>query len=261
MRTRRLQSESGYYHVVARGTGRQLIFEDDDDRLRLVSVLRVSAATYGCSIIAWCLMGNHFHLLIHAPLESMSLFMRQVCGGYAQWFNLRHQRTGHLFQGRFKSQPIDGDAYFLQAVRYIHLNPSAAGIAAFDDYRWSSFGEYRGTADAIRLADTALPLKMIGGEEALVRFHRAADGDGFFIDADEPRSATRAMGDGRAQGIAAQVLGDLAPSDLKALGKPARNEYLARLRGAGLSVRQIERLTGIGRGVIQTAKPDKCDKL
>jgi REP element-mobilizing transposase RayT len=126
---------------MARGIERRDIFADDTDRTdflqRIGAVLKWSGAT----VYAWCLIPNHVHLLVRSGRLGLSAVMQGVLGGYASRFNRRHRRSGHLFQNRFKSIVVEEEAYLLELVRYIHLNPARAGLvdagSALDSYAWS----------------------------------------------------------------------------------------------------------------------------
>ena len=136
----RLQLSGGIYHVTARGNARSPIFEDDDDCGRFLVVLASTVARYRMLCHAYCLMGNHYHLLIQTLEPNLSIAMRQLNGVYTQRFNRRHERCGHVLQGRFGAQLVDGDGYLREVCRYIVLNPVRAGLAAHPrDWRWSSF--------------------------------------------------------------------------------------------------------------------------
>lgn len=255
MRTARKRSESNIYHLVIRGAGRQLIFEDDNDRLAFLDLLEQSLADEECRLHAWCLMGNHVHLLAEGALDGISRLMHSVCGRYAQRFNMRHERTGHLFQGRYMSEPVDDDVYFLTVLRYIHQNPEKAGIASCCSYRWSSYGEYASAPACLNrasLCDTEPALRMLGGCDEFKLFHAQSD-DREFLEGETLRSATRSMPDAEAAEIARSVVGSADIASLKSMNKAARNEALKKMKAAGLTVRQIERLTGIGRGVVSRA--------
>ena len=168
MRIPRVQSTADIYHVIARGTGRQIIFEDDDDRQRFLMYLSAALRDAGAELLAWCLMENHVHLLIHAPLPDLSAAMRRVCGTYALRFNAKTGRVGHLFQDRFKSEAVSDDAYLMTVVRYIHENPAKAGVGAVDAYPWSSYREYVG---APVLCTTDFVLEVFGGVDNFAAFH------------------------------------------------------------------------------------------
>jgi REP element-mobilizing transposase RayT len=136
----RLQLPGGIYRVTARGNARGPIFEDDDDRVRFLVVLASTVARYRMRCHAYCLMGNHYHLLVQTLEPNLSIAMRQLNGVYAQRFNRRHERCGHVLQGRFGAQLVGGDAYLRELCRYIVLNPVRAGLVAHPgDWRWSSF--------------------------------------------------------------------------------------------------------------------------
>ncbi len=258
MRTQRKRSDSDIYHVISRGTGRQLIFEDDDDRVVFLNLLAKNTAQTSVDVYAWCLMGNHVHLLLHAPLTQISKCMKNLCGQYAQYYNKRHARVGHLFQERFKSEPIEDESYLLVVARYIHFNPQKAGVANQQDYPWSSYREYAGKTNSQRICACDLLLDLFGGKKGFIAFHDGHTIEEACMDVDAPRSATSAMPDEQAIALAKRALGCQKINDLKSLPRAMRNSYLEELRAAGLSIRQIERLTGISRGIIQNvAKHDK----
>jgi REP element-mobilizing transposase RayT len=143
----RLQLPGGVYHVTARGNDRRPIFEDDDDCARFLIVLASTVARYRLLCHACCLMGNHYHLLVQTPEANLSVAMRHLNGVYTQRFNRRHDRCGHVLQGRFGAQLVDGDAYLREVCRYIVLNPVRAGLVTHPgEWRWSSFRATAGEA-------------------------------------------------------------------------------------------------------------------
>ena len=134
-------SVPGYpHHVIQRGNNRQPVFVDETDRSRYLELLRESARESGVAVHAYVLMGNHVHLLVTpAAGRALSDFMHRLGTRYVGWFNHRHQRSGTLWEGRFRSGLIDADAYLLACIRYIELNPVRAGlVASAADWRWSS---------------------------------------------------------------------------------------------------------------------------
>jgi REP element-mobilizing transposase RayT len=140
----RLAFPGGLYHVTARGNGRQPIFEDDADRERFLLVFESALTRYHVLCHAYCLMGNHYHLLLETPEANLSRAMRQLNGVYSQAFARRHGRPGHVLQGRFHAQVVDKDTYLREVCRYIVLNPVRAGLVPHPGrWRWSS---YRATA-------------------------------------------------------------------------------------------------------------------
>lgn len=144
-------SAPAYYHIYNRGAGSRIIFVDDTDRQKFMSILERhlsldlkenSYNVYDVELVAYCLMENHFHLLVYIPNIPRELtdFMKSVATAYSMYFNLRHKSSGHLFQGIYKASRIDNDPYLLHISRYIHLNP-----ADYQTYPWSSLKEYLGT--------------------------------------------------------------------------------------------------------------------
>lgn len=253
MRIPRKQSPANIYHLVARGTGQQLIFVDDEDRLVFLGLLSSAIKDERAELFAWCLMGNHFHLLIHAPLETISIIMQRVCRLYAVWFNEKTGRNGHLFQERYRSEPITDDAYLLTVVRYIHENPQQAGLAATQEYPWSSYREYIGKPIGRSRTSTSFVLALFGGKEQFALFHSQNHSQISCLDIGDIRNSTRPMPDSVAITRAEKVLGGLPLSEIKALPFEQRQKQLRSLKDAGLSIRQIQRLTGIGRNTIADA--------
>ena len=240
-RAARARSESGFYHVVAKGNGGQNLFEDASDYRAFLELVSAAAEKCGTSVHAYCLMSNHVHLLLEDRGNRLSDFMKSLTTGYAMRFNAKTGHIDHVFQQRFKSQPVEDEAHLLQAVRYIHNNPAKAGMRSADEYPWSSYHEYASGIQGI--ATVTLVLGMCGGREGFRAF-QAEGGDDY-------RFGQRSrIADGEAREVARRILGDIAPGDVKAMERPRRNALLFDLKDAGLSVRQIERLTGIGRGTI-----------
>lgn len=136
----RIEFPDALYHVTARGDRREDIFEDDQDRQAFLLTLEQVVAQFNWLCYAWCLMDNHYHLLIQTPDGNLSKGMRQLNGVTTQTSNRRHRRVGHLFQGRFKAILVYHDAYLLELSRYIVLNPVRAGmVKAPGDWPWSSY--------------------------------------------------------------------------------------------------------------------------
>ena len=136
----RIEFPDALYHVTARGDRREDIYEDDQDRQMFLTVLEQVITQFNWVCHAWCLMDNHYHLLIQTPDGNLSKGMRQLNGVYTQASNRRHRRVGHLFQGRFKAILVDHDAYLLELARYIVLNPVRAGMVKKPaDWPWSSY--------------------------------------------------------------------------------------------------------------------------
>ena len=140
-RAPRIDTPGLLHHVIVRGIERRDIFIDDDDRHAFVQRLSSLLEKTRTSCLAWALMSNHFHLLLRPSQVKLSTFMRRLLTGHAVYFNLRHERSGHLFQNRYKSLVCQEDEYLLQLIRYIHLNPIRVKIvsdmANLARYQWS----------------------------------------------------------------------------------------------------------------------------
>jgi putative transposase len=140
----RIDIAGALHHVTSRGNERRPIFRSNQDREAFLQFLAETVKRFGWSVTAWVLMTNHFHLVIQTPEANLSRGMQWLNGTYADWFNRRRQRSGHLFQGRFKSFLIEQQTYSAEVLRYVVLNPVRANMVARpEQYRWSS---YRATA-------------------------------------------------------------------------------------------------------------------
>ena len=141
-------SADGIYHVTARGNRRQEIFLDDGDRRRFLLQLSGEARRGEWQLFAYCLMPNHYHLVLNAPKADLSTSLQRLNGGYAQWFNELHGLDGHLFQGRFHAIEVESQWHLIELSRYLALNPVRARLCATAaEWRWSS---YRTTAGLSR---------------------------------------------------------------------------------------------------------------
>ena len=139
----RIQFAGALYHVMSRGNEKHPIVRDDIDRYKRLDWLRRTVEIYGWRLHAFALMTNHEHLFVETPEPNLSAGMQYLGGSYTGYFNWRHKRSGHLFQGRFKGHLVESEGYFREVSRYIHLNPVRAGIAARpQDYPWSSYRGY-----------------------------------------------------------------------------------------------------------------------
>ena len=162
----RLDIPGSLQHVIVRGIERGTIFRDDDDRRSFLDRFSRLLAETGTDCFAWALIPNHFHLLLRPRQIELSRFMRRLLTGYAITFNRRHNRSGHLFQNRYKSILCEEDAYLLELVRYIHLNPLRAELVPdleyLDYYPWCGHAELLGKRPNTGLGCDAV-LELFGG--------------------------------------------------------------------------------------------------
>jgi len=155
----RIKSESGIYHIMLRGINRQIIFEDEEDNEKFIEIIKEYKELCGYKIYGYCLMGNHIHMIIKEEKEEIAQIMKRIAGKYVYWYNTKYQRTGHLFQDRFKSEPIETEKYFFTVLRYVHQNPVKAKLTQeIGEYKYSSYNEYVTSQDVV---DTEYAFSMI----------------------------------------------------------------------------------------------------
>ncbi len=163
----RIEFPDALYHVTSRGDRREPIFVDDGDRVAFLEVLAQACERMDVAVYAYCLMGNHYHLVITTHRPNLSVFMRQLNGVFTQRVNRRHGKVGHVFQGRFKAILVDRQAYFLEVCRYVELNPVRARmVKAPQDWAWSSYRAHIGSVTAPEWLDTAAVASALLGEDA-----------------------------------------------------------------------------------------------
>ncbi len=180
MRIRPPHTPNGFYHVTLRGNRRQPIFHDALDRDRWQRLLSDTLARYDARLHLYCWMTNHIHMVLECGVTPIYKTLHLVAGAYARTFNAKYTQVGHLFQDRYGSRLVDSDAYLLQLIRYIHLNPVAGGIVHTPlEYRWSSHRHYV-LADEADWLTTAFVLSLFDSDTAVARRRMAA-----FIDASE----------------------------------------------------------------------------
>lgn len=240
---RQPRSAGEYMHIIVRGIGRQILFEEDSDRRCYLSFLEKYCRETDITILAYCLMENHVHLLIWDRNGAAPIFMKKMGVSYAQYYNRKYDRMGHLFQDRYKSERIEDDAYLLTVFRYILNNPQKAGICEAAQYPWSSYREYGQNG----LTNTEMLREMIGSDGDFQRFMQQWD------ETDCMEADHRKKDDAWALAVIQKTLHVPSGTQLQQYERQQRDEALSLLKKKGLTVRQLERLTGINRGIIQKA--------
>lgn len=254
-RVARRESSTSLYHVVNRGFGKQIIFEDDSDRSFFMRRLDALLDEHHAKLLAWCLMDNHFHLLLDIPFEELPRIMHRLQTSYAGYFNRVHGGVGSLFGTRYRSEPVETEGYLMTVVRYIHENPVKAKLPGGLEYQWSSYSEYMLKPKHI---SPSLVLETFGGKDQLVAFHHAEHPDDNCLEiVDKPTSR---LTDEQAQSIARGVLSGESVLRVKGLEREQRDAAIAKLKQRGLSVRQIQRLTGLSLGVISKACKERGER-
>ena len=161
----RIEYPDAIYHVTARGNARSAIVSDDRDRRKWLRLLADTATRCHWRVFAFALLDNHFHLFLQTPEANLSQGMHDLDGTYAGYFNDRHERVGHVFQGRFKAILVEGQGHWLELSRYVHLNPVRAGLAARpEDWPWSSYAGYCRPARRLAWVEYSQVLDEFGGD-------------------------------------------------------------------------------------------------
>jgi REP element-mobilizing transposase RayT len=249
-RVARIKSNSGIYHIIMRGINRQTLFEDEEDCKMFIQTMQRYKEMCEYMIYAYCLMDNHLHLLLKEGKEPLETVMRRICGSYVFWYNRKYGRVGYLFQDRYKSEPVEDKEYFLTVIRYIFHNPIKAGIVTnIQNYKWTNYIDY---IDGIYQTEIDFVLNIFDTdrENAKRRFIDCInkDYDDKCMDIQDKQRLT----DDEARKLIKTQYKIDHTIDIQKFDIVKRNSYLKDLKGRyGLSIRQIERLTGISRGVIQ----------
>lgn len=241
----RQKSESGIYHIMLRGINQQVIFEEDEDYFKFVETLQKYKAVSGYKVFAYCLMANHIHILLKVEKEDLDLIMKRIAGSYVYWYNWKYHRKGHLFQDRFRSEPIEDDLYFLTVLRYIHQNPIKAGfVKSIDDYRFSSYNDY--ADEESEIVDFNFALSMMKKEEFIAFNHEK--NDDICLDINEQNFR---LSDKEAIEIIKEVSNCNNATEFQLLEQKQRDIYIRKLKDKELSIRQISRLTGVSFAIVR----------
>ena len=246
-RCARTKSGTGIYHVMMRGINRQQIFYDNEDYESFLDRLKIYKGISHYQIYGYCLMGNHIHILIRETDESLETIIRRIGSSYVYWYNMKYQRTGHLFQDRYSSETVEDDQYFLTVLRYILHNPVKAGTCKSPlEYPYSSAGEYLGQEHGI--TDTDFAIQMAGREELLSFFNQ--DNEDQCLEISERKKP--GVTDSRALELICKAFGE----DYRQGADVGNQDCLLLvpdLIAEGISIRQLSRLSGISKFRIEKA--------
>ena len=230
---------------MCRGNRKSRIFEDDRDRIKFLKIVEEAARDYGVECPEYCLMGNHFHLLVHTPRGNISAFMKKVNGRFTQYMNRRHGWNGHVFAGRFKSLVIDDDVYLRTAIAYIARNPVDAGLVGKAElWRWSSHASTLGLRGPSRSVSTkwlrrAFPARNL--RQSRQRLRRAV----LKLTDELPRDGTPVAGNSKLAASIRELIGRTMymkelPRSYRALARPELKVILS-------AVSRDERIAAIKR--------------
>ncbi len=234
-----------------RGINKQDIFEDDEDRERFLATVERYKETSKFEVYGYCLMSNHIHLLIKENGDQISNIVKRICSSYVYWYNWKYERCGHLFQERYKSEVVENEGYLLTVLRYIHLNPVKAGICnSVKEYGWSSYNEY---IMKPLLVDTHFVLDILSSDKKMaiklfIKHTNEQNEDKCLELEEKPRlqddEVRRHLED----------RGVLSQSELQKMERSKRNEIIRALKATeGITIRQLSRVTGISKSVIDRA--------
>lgn len=243
----RAKSSTRIYHVVIKGADRQLLFEENKDYKKYLDILEYYKQECQFEIFAYCLMSNHVHLLIRHPVScSLQTIFRRINTTYALWFNMKYDRTGFVQNDRFYSEPVEEGSYLLTVVRYIHFNPTKAGLeqSPGKSYPWSSYQEYCKLSS--KFVDISFLLETIGGIEPFLAFHSISSEDKC-LDINQSRSR---LPDDVAQEIIYNISSCSSVTEFQKLTLIERDRFIQLIHKKGVSIRQINRLTGTPLGIV-----------
>ena len=242
-RSAREISVSGFYHIMFRGINHQNIFEEEIDYRCFLESLKDVRSNLQFEVHAYCLMTNHVHLLIkERQMGDISVIMKKVLTRYVMYFNRKYGRSGALIANRYKSKPVEDERYIIPLTIYIHQNPVKAGLVKDSgDYLYSSYHEYFGVADFVQ---TEFVLGLVDQTEFL-EMHKVILKEDFGISESVRLTAQEVYEKMK------EILAGREPQTINALAKKERNAILVKLRNAGFSIREIERGTGVPKGVVE----------
>ena len=243
---------TGFYYVCARSAGVQPIFESDEDRLEFLELMRDCCRDVQVTIVAWCLMDNHVHLVLEDYEDGVSAAMHRLLLTYARRFNKRTGRSGCLFRERFERRSLDTDCQVMETIRSVHADPQEAGVSLIERYSWSSFAEHLRAydSDAVDVtrgfSDPSCVLELFGSAEGFIAYSLSTpdDGESAMPDLGETEWERHAFAEKLAKGLGVPLHG------VKAAPSAQRNIVILGLHDAGFTVRQIERYTGIGKSTV-----------
>lgn len=249
----RILSSTGLYHVIFRGINHLNIFEEKEDYQKILEIIAKLKEKEDMEIYAYCLMTNHVHLFLkEKEIGDIKRIMHKMLTTYVVWYNRKYKRSGSLIGNRYKSEPIEDDKYYFALVRYIHQNPVRAQICKLpEEYKWSSYSDYV-SKKKNTLTDKSFTLDMFSSKisEAIncfKEFHQIDEEEDFNI------TNTKRLTAAQINRKIEKISGMTAES-ISQLPRAERNSVLRGLRTSGITIGQLERATGISRGIITKAK-------
>lgn len=246
-RKSRIKSKSNVYHVMLRGINRQQIFEEDSDYMQFIEILRIVKDISNFKLHAYCLMGNHVHLLIQTQDESIELIMKRLEVRFVHWYNKKYKRTGSLFDGRYKTENVETDKYFLTALRYILQNPVKAGICNnIYEYPWSAAIYYKFHLDSFITVSTA---QSYFSSKAILTDYLNTNNFDICMDASDEVFFNNHI-DNAVKKIISEKTNCLNLSEFQKIDIRIRNKCINELINQNIPICHIARLTGLSKSHI-----------
>ena len=228
--------ETGWMHIIIRGINRENLFYDEADYSKFASTIERVRRETGCEIAAFCLMANHIHLLLYEEQGAHSQLIKRLLISYAAYYNKKYDRVGHVFQDRFRSEPINDEQYLLTVARYIFRNPEKAGICPAEEYPYTTI-----QTDGVLSG-------YFSSQEELSAFLKTENEDRCL-----EYDSTYSFSDADTINLLTELTGERNPQLLQEFDRVKRDEIIRELKSQGATVRQISRLTGLNRNIVQRA--------
>lgn len=241
-RKARKKSETGIYHIMLRGINKDPIFLDDDDYVKFIYILKDVKQMNACRFYAYCLMENHVHLLVKEKDKNISDVIKIIASSFVKWYNIKYNRIGHLFQDRFKSEPVENESYFYTVIRYIHQNPIKAEICLTPgEYKYSSYAEYFSDETNLNICSCGSVLKKYSHDDFL-KFNNACAYDLCLEDYQTEQEELNRI---------CERFDLPNKEEFSKLPLYKQKEIIKEMRECGISIRKIAFLTGKGMNFVR----------
>ena len=243
----RSKSSTGYHHIMFRGINRSNIFESDQDKAFFLNSMYRAREKSNFKVIGYCLMNTHVHLLFQES-EEIGVSMKRITVSYVQWFNRKYNRVGHLFQNRYKSEPIEDERYLTAVLCYIHQNPIKAGmVKEASKYNWSSYKEYLKMYDSNNyIIDGEIIKAYLNSKKSFAEFHKEISKKNYMDYKDINKYSDGELLELFKKKISIDEFCKMSLTDRAKLIKDIYQE-------TGASIRDLSRGLGIGRSIIERA--------
>ena len=246
-RNSRSKSSTGYHHIMLRGINRRNIFESNQDKDYFLKSMYRAKEKSNFKVIGYCLMNTHVHLLFRES-EEIGVSMKRITVSYVQWFNRKYNRVGHLFQNRYKSEPLEDERYLMAVLRYIHQNPLKAGmVKEASKYIWSSYNEYLKMYDSKDyLIDGEIMKAYLDSKKSFIEFHKETNKENYMDYENIKRYSADELLELFKKKISIEEFYKMPLTDRAKLIKDVYQE-------TGASIRDLSRGLGMGRSIIGRA--------